>query len=200
MTKVIILGAGNALYDIIELLEYQSEVKSYEVYDDNWQNIEKIKVYGSFDDGIKLRGKNTKFIFGFGTAKTTRKRQDIFEKYELGDEDLISLFHPSSVVSSYAKIAKGVIIKANAVVLPNANISRNVIISQLCSVSHHVNVGAHSILAPSASCSGGSSIGDSCFIGTNASINENVTIGAGSIVGIGAIVRKSLDSGSVKLR
>lgn len=200
MNNIAILGAGNALGDIIELIELNMPEFKYKIFDDNHLNIGNSLIEGSFDDALQLQGSNTKYVFCFGTAKTTQKRKEFFVNSGLSENDLISLIHPTAAVSSYADLDPGVIVKANAVILPNAKVRKNVIISQLCSVSHHVEVGAHSILAPSSSCSGGSKIGEACFIGTNASINENIHVGDYSIVAIGAVARKNLEDNAMKLR
>ena len=198
-SKVIILGAGNALDDIVEILELR-QISDFEIYDDQKNKTERHKVSGTFEQGIKKHKGSAKFVFCFGTAKTTKLREEIYNQYAFSKDDLINLIHPNAYVSKTATLGSGVIVKANATIMPNAKLENNIIISQLVSVSHHVRVGSHSILAPSSSCSGGSVIKNCCFLGTNCSINENVTIEKNSIVGIGATVWKDLDENSVKLR
>ena len=199
MHKVIILGSGNALDDIIEILQLR-QISDFEIFDDSKTINKSYNIMGNFDQGIKKYKGRAKFIFCFGTAKTTALREKIFNKYAFNKDDLINLIHPKAYVSSMATLGNGIIVKANATIMPNAKLEDNIIISQLVSVSHYVTIGSHSILAPSSSCSGGSVIKKSCFLGTNCSINENITIGKNSIIGIGATVRKDLDANSVKLR
>lgn len=194
--KIVILGAGGALFDIIEILELNGYNK-FKIYDDNKKKFKKIKIDGNIKSGIINNRKDALFIFGFGTAKTTKLRKDLFLKYKLNSKNLITLIHPDASISKYSKIGNGTIIKANATILPGANIGNNVIISQLCSVSHNVKIGSHSILAPSSSCSGGSEIGNSCFLGTNCTVNENIKIGQNSIIGLGSKVIKSLKPNSI---
>jgi UDP-perosamine 4-acetyltransferase len=196
--KIIILGAGGALFDIIEILELNS-LNNFEIYDDNLKTLKKIRIYGNVEKGIKKykNKRNCYFVFSFGTAKTTKLRKDIFCKFKLKSKNLITLIHPNASVSKYSIIGTGCVIKSNATILPGAKIGHNVIISQLCSVSHNVKIGSHSILAPSSSCSGGSEIGSSCFLGTNCSINENIKIGDNSIIGLGSKVLKTLGKNSI---
>mgnify|MGYP000844833201 CR=1 FL=1 len=196
--KIIILGAGGALLDIIEILELNN-LNKFEVYDDNKKSSNKLKIFGNIKSAIKkYKNKdNCFFIFAFGTAKTTKLRKILFLRYKLKPKKLITLIHPNASISRYAKIGRGSIIKSNATILPGAIIGYNVIVSQLCSVSHNVKIGSHSILAPSSSCSGGSKIGNSCFLGTNCTINENISIGQNSVVGLGSKVIKSMKSNNI---
>jgi sugar O-acyltransferase (sialic acid O-acetyltransferase NeuD family) len=196
--KIIILGAGGALFDILEILKLLN-LNDFEIYDDKKKTTKKIKIYGSINQAIKKykNKKNCFFVFGFGTAKTTNLRKHIFNKFRLSAKKLITLIHPNASVSKYSRIGNGCVIKSNATILPGAKIGYNVIISQLCSVSHDVKIGSHCILAPSSSCSGGSQIGNSSFLGTNCTINENIKIGQNSIIGLGSKVIKSLKKNSI---
>ena len=197
--KVIILGAGNALDDIVEILKLK-KISDFEIFDDLKAEIKGHLISGTFDQGIKKYKGKAKFVFCFGTAKTTLLREKIYKKYAFDKDDLINLVHPQAYVSPMATLGNGVVVKANATVMPNAKLHDNIIISQLVSVSHHVTIGSHCILAPSSSCSGGSVLKNSCFLGTNCSINENIIVGQNSIIGIGATIRKDLEDNSVKLR
>lgn len=197
MSKIIILGAGNALDDIVEILNL-SNIHNFKIFDDDKKKTHpKYKIHGNFLDAVERFKGKSKFIFCFGTAKTTQSRETLYNKFNFQPKDLINVIHPNSSISKLAKLGNGVIVKSNAVIMPNARIGNNVIISQLVSVSHHVKVGSHSILAPSSSLSGGSVIQKSCFIGSNASVNENITIGKCSIIGIGAVVKNKLPTYSI---
>ena len=197
--KVIILGAGNMLDDIVEILKLK-EISDFQIFDDFKTETQRYMIAGTFDQAVKKYKGKAKFIFGFGTAKTTKLREKVYNKYEFNQNDLINIIHPRACVSPMASLGNGIVVKANATIMPNAKLGDNIIISQLVSVSHHVTICSHSILAPSSSCSGGSIIKSSCFLGTNCSINENITIGRNSIIGIGATVRKDLKENSIKLR
>ena len=198
--KLIILGAGNTLLDVIEIAKLQG-IENIEIYDDDKSKIHKkmnnYNVLGNLKIGIKKNLKKAKFVFCFGTAKNISSREKIYKTFNFSPNDLVTLIHPNASVSSFAKIGRGVVIKSNAVVLPNANVGNNVIISQLASISHNVKIGNHSIVAPSASCSGGSQIGKSCFLGTNSTINENIKIGDNSIIGLGTKVIKSINKNTI---
>ena len=78
--KLIILGAGNTLLDVIEIAKLQG-IENIEIYDDDKSKIHKkmnnYNVLGNLKIGIKKNLKKAKFVFCFGTAKNISNREKI---------------------------------------------------------------------------------------------------------------------------
>lgn len=107
-----------------------------------------------------------------------------------GYERLVSVIHPSAVVSVFSSIASGSFVAAGAVVGPSAQIGMGVIVNHCAVVDHDVVVGAFSHIAPNASLGGHVKLGQRVLIGSGAVvlpsilIGDDVTIGAGSVVNV----------------
>lgn len=101
--------------------------------------------------------------------------------------NVISLIHPSAVVSGTATLARGVVIMAGAVVTL-CGIDDGVIVNTCSSVDHDCSIHSNSHVAVGAHLCGNVEVGKNCWIGAGATIvnnvriTDNVTIGAGAVV------------------
>ncbi len=137
------------------------------------------------------------FIVAVGTVGDFTNRVRLYELgLSLGLEPL-TVKHPKSVVSRWAKIGLGTVIAPAAVVNADALIGVNVIVNTNAVVEHDCVVGDHSHIATAAILAGNVNVGPRVMIGAGAVIRQGLTVGAASVVGAGAVVTQHVPPGDV---
>ena len=109
-----------------------------------------------------------------------------------GHDRLVSVVHPSAVVSGFSHIASGCFVAAGAVIGPMAQIGMGVIINHGAVVDHDVEIGAFSHIAPNAALGGHVKIGQRVLIGAGAVVLPSIMVGDDITVGAGAVVHEHL--------
>lgn len=108
---------------------------------------------------------------------------------------LVSIVHPSAVVSPHVAIGCGTVIFANAVVNACASIGDGVILNTGAVVEHDCVIGDFVHISPNAVLAGGVVLEQQAWVGACASVRQLVSVGHASIVGMGAVVTKDVSSG-----
>lgn len=193
MTPVIGIGAGGHAKVIMEILRGDSGRRLVGLLDCNRElwgtQIAGVPVLGGddlldqcFADGIRHA------FLGVGTTGNTAPRQNLYQIVTRRGFEFIQAIHPRAVVSSEARIGRGVAIMAGAVINADAHIGNNVIINTGAIVEHDCVVGDHAHVATGAALAGGVCLGSGAHIGIGASVRQGVRIGNHAIVGAGAVV------------
>lgn len=175
---MILFGASGHCKVIIDLL-FLNNFKVDKIFDDNPQvgEIFNIPVFKT----IKIL-ENQKAIISIGSNSIRKK---IAELYHL---DYISAFHPSAVISNFAKIGKGTVLMANCSVNAAAIVGNHCIINTNAVVEHDCKVSDFVHIAPNACVAGNAQIGEGSHIGIGAIIKQETKIGKWCIIGAGAVV------------
>ena len=184
MNNLVIVGAGGngkVIADIAEKIGYSDIV----FLDDNplLEICGNYKVVGKINEASSY--KDADFIVAVGNAKIRRKIQT--ELIENGLR-VVSLIHPSAVITSDVKIGLGTVVMAGAVINTCAEIGQGCIINTCASVDHdccvcdyaHISVGAH--------VAGTVTIGENTWIGAGATVINNLEIAPDCMIGAGAVV------------
>ncbi|MCR8922132.1 acetyltransferase [Dasania sp. GY-MA-18] len=108
---------------------------------------------------------------------------------------VVSVVHPSAVVSPYAQIDLGTVVFPGAIINADAVIGLACIINTAAVIEHDclLHEGVH--ISPHATLSGQTVVGARSWLGAASVTKELVTVGSDVIVGAGAVVVKSLPSG-----
>jgi UDP-3-O-[3-hydroxymyristoyl] glucosamine N-acyltransferase len=109
-----------------------------------------------------------------------------------------AIIHPSSVLSSHARIAEGSYVGPFAVVT-DVVLGRHVHLFAHNVLGARVEVGDFSVLLPHATVASDVRIGKRCMIAMGARIHAGVTIGDDCRVGVNAVVRSDMPAGSIAL-
>lgn len=119
-------------------------------------------------------------------------RAELFYRIKQCGGKVVTLIHPTAVVSKYSNIEKGVHIYANSIVDPDTIIGENSIVSSKSSVLHGCCIGRHCFLAPDVVLGANTTVEDYAFIGLNATIISNKVnlIDKHAVVGASAVVTK----------
>lgn len=184
MKRLLIIGAsghGKVVADIARLNGYQKI--AFLDDDPAAKQCGQYPVIGTSSDVRNIDGD---VIVAIGNAKIRRRIQ-----CSVGSERIITLIHPSAVVSD-AQIGCGTVIMAGAVINPGAVIGEGCIINTSSSVDHDCRVGDYVHIAVGAHVAGSVEIGDETWIGAGATVSNNMSICPGCMIGAGAVVVSSI--------
>jgi acetyltransferase-like isoleucine patch superfamily enzyme len=106
--------------------------------------------------------------------------------------------HPSSVVSSHAKIGEGSYV-GPFVTLTDISLGRHVHLFTHNVLGARVSVGDFTVILPHATVASDVRIGKRCMIGMGARIHAGVTIGDDCRVAVNAVVRRDMPNNSLAL-
>jgi UDP-perosamine 4-acetyltransferase len=136
-------------------------------------------------------------FIGLGGASDTGPRRGLFELARAQGLEIVTVVHPSAVLSPSARLGKGVTLLANVVVGANAALGDNVLINTGAIVEHDGRIGDHVHVAVGALVASGVRIETGAHVGAGATVLQGRTIGSGAVVGAGAVVTHDVDPGSV---
>ena len=172
-------GHGKVVADIARLNGYEDII-----FIDDGEN-----EYPSFKDI-----KNTKHIpiaFGIGT-NTIRKK--LFEKVSEFEFEIISLVHPSAIVSSNVTIDVGTVVMPNVVINTNSTIGCGVILNSSSVIEHENIIKDFVHISPNVALAGEVTIKDNSHIGIGSNIIQGITVGENCIIGAGSIVIRDIEN------
>ena len=107
--------------------------------------------------------------------------------------------HPSSIVSSSAKIQDGCIILPYTSVSVDAEVGYNSVLNSHVAIGHHAKIGDHCVISPQTLVAGNAVIGDECFLGAGVMITPGKKIGKLSKISAGSVVYRNAQSGAFLL-
>lgn len=196
MVKLAILGAsghGKVVADVAELNGH----KDIEFFDDGWPKkyqFDGWEISGNTEHLIKRLSEFSACIIAIGSNNIRMIKQ-----IELSDNGakIISLIHPSAIVSRYAQIGIGSVIMANAVVNAGVLIGQGCIVNTAATIDHDciISDGVH--VSPGAHLAGNIFVGEQSWLGIGSSFKQGLTIGCNVIVGVGAAVVSDIGNGRI---
>ena len=145
------------------------------------------KGFLAFDD-IK-ENRDYHIAFGIGNNQI---REKLYKKVRENGFSTPTLIHPSSIISSSARIEEGTVIMPNVVVNAKAYIGKCVILNSSCVVEHESIIGDFVHISPKVAIAGNVRIGDFTHIGIGSSVIQCLEIGKNSIIGSGSVVVKNI--------
>ena len=148
--------------------------------------------YASFED-IKNK-KHIPIALGIGDNRT---RHFLFEKVIKSGFQVISLVHPSAIISASVTIGTGSVIMPNVVVNANSSIGKCVILNSSSVIEHENSIEDFSHISPAVVLSGKVTIKAFTHIGIGSCIKQGLTVGENCIVGAGSLVLKNIEDNKV---
>jgi UDP-perosamine 4-acetyltransferase len=115
-------------------------------------------------------------------------KQRLAESLQAHSTTIVSIIHPTAIVSLSAGIEAGVFINAGADVNAGAQIGSHAIVNTRASIDHGCRIGAAVHVAPGVTICGDVVVGEAAEIGPSALIGRGMQIGAGAVIGAGGVV------------
>lgn len=190
-TPVIIIGTGAEarvaldMCNTLEVLVYGFLTEDVEEIHQELNDILILGELGGKDAENILKEENTRILLA---VKDPDKRQEMVEELSSKRADIISLVHPSAVVSPYAQIGNGSLVYAQATVHANSMVGAYSLVMSGVVISPDVVIGENVTIESNAVIGANVVIEDECVIGSGAVIQAGLTIGRESLVGAGAVV------------
>ncbi|WP_169940099.1 acetyltransferase [Campylobacter sp. RM15925] len=133
--------------------------------------------------------KKADIIIGVGDNKARKNLQNLV--CEAGF-NVVSLIHPSAVISTSAKICRGVVVMPNAVINARAVIKQGAIINSASVIEHDCVIGEFAHISPNVALAGGVEVGNLTHVGIGSCVIQGIKIGANSVIGAGSVVVRDI--------
>ncbi len=118
---------------------------------------------------------------------------------ELAGVHLVTIVHPSAVVSPLAQVGRGCFVAPGVILGPFAVAGMASLINTAATVDHETQLGNGVHVGPGAHLGGNVIVGERSWIGIGASVRQGIHIGADVVVGAGAAVVSDLADGQLVL-
>lgn len=197
--RILVLGAGGHAKVVIDIVELSALGTIVGILDDDprkhGMEFFGYTVLGGRDALPALLASGA--LCGIGAIGHNRARRDIAEWFVQSGGQLLAAIHPSAIVARSARIGRGTVVMAGAVINPDAAIADNVIVNTGAIVEHDCDVGAHAHLGPASTLCGGVKIGDGALIGVGAKVIPGVRVGNWATLGAGSVVLDAIADDAV---
>lgn len=193
--EIVILGAGGHGRVVLDILQQARLHNPVGFLDNNaalhGRRIDGLPVFGGIEsiDDIRRRGVRG-VVVAIGDNGVRRALGD---RVEAGELELVSAIHPSAQLASNARVGKGVVIAAGALVCAHCQIGDYAILNTGCIVDHESMIGTSVHICPGVRLAGHVVVESGAFVGIGATVVQNVRIGFEAIVGAGAVVTQDVD-------
>ena len=194
--KLAILGAsghGKVIAEIAELTGWSSVI----FFDDEFPSVTQVEAWNVIGNTGDLLRKLNEFdgcIVAIGDNIIRLKKTQLLQKNQ---GRLVSLIHPSSVVSPYANIDLGSVVMAGAIINPFTRLGLACIVNTMASVDHDCDLKSGVHVSPGVNIAGAVTIGQNSWVGIGSSVRQGLLIGEHVIVGAGAAVIDDIASHTV---
>jgi sugar O-acyltransferase (sialic acid O-acetyltransferase NeuD family) len=194
--RLVLLGAGFASNQIIDILVHDPEQQAIAIVDDDrarfGEVIDGVPVVGGVDRALALfsDGKVDAAVIAVGTSVAARTR--LRQRCEEAGLPLANVIDPSVRICSDVKMGTGNVICAHCHFGVGTIVGDNNLISANSSFDHHSELGSDITTGPGCVTSGLVKIGDRCRFGMGVCIEPYVSIGAGTQVSSGAVIVSSI--------
>ncbi|MFA5455703.1 MAG: acetyltransferase [Sulfurimonas sp.] len=181
MKNIYIYGAnghGLVVADIARACGYENVIFVDDA-DNEYPSFEKIKEH-----------KHIHMAFGVGNNQTRAK---LFEKVKQNEFEIVTLIHPTAVISPSVKIGAGTVVMPNAVINAKATIGNGVILNSGCIVEHECIIEDFVHISPNVALAGNVKVGEFTHVGIGSNVIQGVVIGRNTIIGGGSVVIRSIE-------
>ena len=192
--RLAILGAsghGKVVADAAALAGWDEVM----FFDDAWPQLAK--------NGPWLIAGNTKALLqGLGefdgvvvAIGDNRIRQLKQHELTVAGAKVVSVVHPTAVVSKYVVVGVGSVVFANAAINACGKVGHGCIVNTGAVIEHDCVLADFAHVSPNAVMAGGVTVGSLAWVGACASVRQLIEVGECAVVGMGAVVTKDVPPG-----
>lgn len=191
MKRLAVLGAsghGKVVADIAECCGWDDIV----FFDDAWPTVTTNGIWPVIGDSNALINRLTDFdgaIVAIGNNKIRAEKTRCLIELSA---NVVSLIHPSAVVSRHSKVGLGTVVMSNVAVNAFSYIGDGVILNTGCSIDHDCIIENFAHISPGVCLAGGVKVGRESWLGIGCSVIQLISVGQSVMVGAGAVVTTSL--------
>ncbi len=197
---VLIGGGGNALVILSTIMDINNIKKQFKVIgflDDKKVKLRNIKYLGKINKkniNSLLKNRNINFIWTLRSVNLQKQHIKKLINLNIPERNFVTIIHPTAVVSSMAKIGKGVTIQPYVNIGPNVKIGNHVHIFAQAMIGHDTKLGSYVYVANNVSIGAKINVGEGVYFGSNSTIIEKIKIFKWSIIGMGSVLLKNVNS------
>lgn len=194
MPKIAIVGAsghGKVVADLAEILGY-TVIFFDDIYP-NKNNLNNWPIIGKFKDLLCSINAYPLVVVAIGDNNI---RSNFYNQLALLKFTVVTLIHPTAVISKYARIGTGTVVFANSVINTSAQIGENCIINSGCVIEHDCVINNHVHLSPKVALAGGTFVGNLSWVGIGSVTIQLINIGENVIVGANSTIIRDIESNS----
>jgi sugar O-acyltransferase (sialic acid O-acetyltransferase NeuD family) len=184
-------GHGKVIADIAEQLGFT--VKFYDDAYPSKTHIEHWPIQGTCADLVTLN--NTNLVFNNDVIVAigyNAIRKQIIQLLQLNNFNLVTLIHPTAVISPYAIIAEATVVFAGAVINAFAKVGVGCIVNTAVVIEHDCIINDFAHICPNTALAGGVTIGSKSWVGIGSQVKQLITIGDNCFIGAGSTVVKNI--------
>ncbi|MDC0350832.1 acetyltransferase [Candidatus Pelagibacter sp.] len=194
--KIAIVGAGGhgKVVGEIALLNNYKTIDFFDDYILSSDNKFPFPILGNCKD---LKNNLQYYDDCFIAIGENKIRYEIMTKLIRLKAHFVNLIHPTSTISQYSNLDKGICVMANAAINPGTTIGEGVIINTSTSVDHDCFVEDYAKISPGCTLSGNVRVGKLTHIGTGSSVHPGIVIGSNVKIGVGSSIFKNIENNKV---
>lgn len=196
---ILIVGTGSPAYIALEIAQ-SLDVLVLGFLTDNEEEVNKeindiliVADMESEDANTLLEDEGNKVVVA---VEDISIRQEKISEADGKGAEIINLFHETSIVSSFCKLGRGILMDAGSYIQPN------VLLGSFNLIGSQVSIGTGSVIGDYCTIQDGVSIGkevaieDEVFIGIGAVIHPKVALGKGAMIAAGSVVMQDVQPGT----
>lgn len=192
MKRLAVFGSGGharVVGDLASVLGWDS-IKFFDENLSSGNTTDQLTIAGKLDDLLERSNDFDGVHIAIGNNAA---RQNVFRL--LKGVEVVSLIHPSAVISSRASVGVGVLIAPNVVVNAHSFIGSGAIVNTSSSIDHDCYIKDFVHVSPGAHLAGGVCVGERTWVGIGTSIIQGVNLGRDVIIGAGSTVLSDMPDG-----
>lgn len=166
-----------------------------EFFDDAWPQRKHNGIWPVTGDSAALLVRLQEFEGVFVSIGDCAVRWGKHRALQAAGAPLVTVVHPSAMVSRHAVLGAGSVVMAGAVVNIDAVVGQAGIINTGATVDHDCRLGDAVHICPGAHLSGNVQVGHCSWVGVGAAVKQGVVIGECVVVGAGAVVVQAVTNG-----
>lgn len=196
MNRVLIVGGGNALTQIMSIFVHHPEIRVVGCVDDSTafptDRPFEVPLLGKLDDVQRLFDDGQFDSALISISSVLSLREALYKKVKDIGIPLCNAIHPTVVIDRHCSIGVGNIIGALTHIGSYCSIGDNNLISAHSNLDHQNVWGSHNTVGPNCTFSGRVKVGDRVKFGTGVFAENLLEIGGDSVVSSGAILTTSI--------